>query len=55
MPYNSIKIKATLVASLKNKNLTKGLAMICLECPRKLYYHNNPQIYQNNNSNLYDI
>lgn len=39
------------MANLKNKNLTKSLAMIGLEFPRKLYYHNNPQIYQNNNSN----
>jgi len=32
---------------MENKNLTKSLAMIGLQCPRKLYYHTHPEIYQN--------
>lgn len=32
---------------MKHKNLTKSLAMIGLQCPRKLYYHTHPEIYQN--------
>lgn len=32
---------------MEQKNLTKSLAMTGLQCPRKLYYHTHPEIYQN--------
>jgi hypothetical protein len=34
---------------MKYKNLTKSLMNIAFKCPRKLYYHTNPEIYQNDN------
>jgi len=33
--------------TMENKNLTKSLAMIGLQCPRKIYYHTHPEKYQN--------
>lgn len=33
--------------TMENKNLTKSLAMIGLQCPRKIYYHAHPETYQN--------
>ncbi|MGI9214827.1 MAG: DUF2779 domain-containing protein [Gammaproteobacteria bacterium] len=34
---------------MEYKNLTKSLMSIAFKCPRKLYYHTNPEIYQNEN------
>ena len=32
---------------MQHRSLTKSLAMLALQCPRKLYYHTHPEIYQN--------